>query len=272
MLLIALSLSMFTGCGKKEEPVAVRSQKDLQIDSGGDGSGMTPSDNGSSEYDIPAGSIIIDEQPDSTVVADETDSAMIIEEESGSEVPGNAVIIDEEPSSGGNKKSSGYDIPEGSVIIDEPANTKAPKPTQSPAKPTSAPVTPSGTILASGSTSSNTGTTLNLIADWNVSAVNDSTVAVNVNVSIASGSLQCKAVSGSVTVSVNGASNYLNGPAINVSGGGNVTKVGTASFSVNLPVGSTGTIPISASWRFGGTYSGVSIDTVACSDSVTIKR
>ena len=187
-------------------------------------------------------------------------------------IPEGAIIIDEDdyfPQDQGGEYD-GYNIPEGSVILDEyPGDYSVPGDAVIIDGGSSI---PSGEVISSGSISSNTGTVLNLVADWDACVYDYDNVKLIVNVSISHSSLTMSSVPSGVSVTVNGQTSYLNVPAVNFSGGMTSTDVGACNFVVPVRVSSVKEYPIRVDWSFGGSYSGVRLDTITASGSAVISR
>lgn len=192
-------------------------------------------------------------------------------------IPEDAIIIDAEdyvPQDQGGEYD-GYNIPEGSVIIDEEqavsdlGDYTVPSDIVIINEGSSA---PAGELITSGSISSNTGTVLNLVADWEACVYDYDNAKLIVYVSISHSSLTMSSVPSGVSVTVNGQTSYLDVPAVNFSGGMTSTNVGSCSFVVPVRTSSVKEYPIRVDWSFGGSYSGVRLDTITASGSAVISR
>ena len=118
-----------------------------------------------------------------------------------------------------------------------------------------------GEVMASGSFSSQTGTSLNLFVSWTAVADGFGQKTLNVTVSATSYSLYSGALPNSVELSVNGMYYTATPNAVNYSGNTLASNV-LAYFSIPNAVGPAN---ITASWRFNGVYSGVSLGTISAS-------
>ena len=128
-----------------------------------------------------------------------------------------------------------------------------------------------GQQLGSGRITSNTGTGLNVVADWTAVSQQDSKVAFTVNVYLQSYGIST--VSQPVTVSVGGESTTVYGSAVNYDGNSQKeTHLATVNVTVTLAPGGTASFPISAAWQYNGSYSGQSFGTITASGTVTLSR
>lgn len=136
--------------------------------------------------------------------------------------------------------------------------TKAPTPTQAPT-PTPAPTQPptSGTVVASNSFSSDTGTGLNLNISWQAADQGNGTTRVYVTGKVSSYSLDVG--SRSVSISLGGYSTSVTGSSISVPDGGMQTNQLFYTY-LDVPTGTDGNM--SVSWAFKGSYSGTDLPTI----------
>lgn len=168
------------------------------------------------------------------------------------------------------------------VVVQTPAPTPQPTPEPTPQptpapEPTPAPQ-PAGMQLSSGSFSSDTPYKLNIRLDYKAYAADDSHVTVDVSVyalhftfhynSYPNLILKC----GDQTQTVESA-------AINTDDNGlQETLLGSCSFSVNLPANQSVQLPISADWRYNGTYgkddagNPINIDVLSCGGYAGLAR
>lgn len=116
----------------------------------------------------------------------------------------------------------------------------------------------SGEVLNSGFFLSNTGTGLNIRADWSVVRDLMGMKVLEVRVSACSYSLSSIALENAVELSVNGAVYVSNSAAVDYRGR-DMTSNLLASFSIPNLVGS---VTLAAVWRFRGTYSGVALNEI----------
>ena len=154
-----------------------------------------------------------------------------------------------------------------------PAATPAPTPL-----PVSTPyAAPVQTTLATGSFSSDTGTWLNITADWSVKSLNQEQVQVTVSVSAVSYALQTQALSRTLNISLDGQYVSLDAPAINYTGESQVaSSLGTQNFTVDLPANSSKALALQVEWQFGGTYGGpngtLELPVLECGGAINVAR
>ena len=152
-----------------------------------------------------------------------------------------------------------------------PAPTPQPTPEPTPLFELPAAITGGGAygdVLASGSFSSGYGLGIDLLADWSVTVLSNSEVSVSVTVSVqSSGQLY----SGPVPLGVSAGGQYATLTAKSVDGAG-THVLGSQSFTVSAPAGQSTSIPIQASWHFGGTYSGNDLPVLECGGTAVAAR
>lgn len=154
--------------------------------------------------------------------------------------------------------------------VPTPAPTPAPTPMPTPV-PTVPPV-PAGTVLNSGSFVSNTGTLMDIHADWSAVVENDVSVSVNVSVYADHYSLTCIA-GRTLNIALGDNTATLEIPVIEYSGSPRIsTLLGTYSFSVPLSTGQSVSLPFNAKWHFNGDYSNTHLDYLECSGIVDFQR
>ena len=117
------------------------------------------------------------------------------------------------------------------------------------------------TLTGSGSFMSNTGTSLNIVVNWYAGVDNFGNRGLMVVVGATSGNLMASAIANSVELNVNGMMYAASNNAINYMGGGMTTNT-LATFTIPNVYG---TVSITASWRFNGTYGGVPIGSIVAS-------
>ncbi len=151
----------------------------------------------------------------------------------------------------------------------EPSPTPTPEPTPSPTpspspEPTATPKpTPAGTLLASGSFRSDTGTSLNMIVKWS-SYENNGQADVYLEGYLASYSLVVGYRPGGVTVNFAGTTYSFNGAEIEVAEGYAETPLFEGKITV--PVGGGGDMEIS--YNYKGSYSDTELPTIDASGSI----
>ena len=133
---------------------------------------------------------------------------------------------------------------------------------------------PTGTVIASGSFRSDTGTALNIHADWTASISNAQTVDIAVTVYADHYELYTTANPNILQISVDGQYVSLGSPAIDYNGlnGLAMTEINSRTFSVSLASGEIRTIPVEVVWQYRGTYSGVELSTIECGGNITVSR
>ena len=133
---------------------------------------------------------------------------------------------------------------------------------------------PVGTFLGSGMFHSDTGTALNIRAEWSASASGENTADVTVTVYVDSYSLYTTAAPEALNISVNGQYVSLASPAIEYDGTSGLlsTQINSRTFTINVPAGGSTSVPVAVVWHYRGTYGGVALDTIECGGSVSINR
>ena len=133
---------------------------------------------------------------------------------------------------------------------------------------------PTGTVIGSGQFRSDTGTALNIHADWTASVSDPQSVNVTVTVYADHYSLITYATPGALQVSVDGQYVSLGSPAIENDGttGLATTQINSHTFKVPLTSGDIRTIPVQVVWQYRGTYSGVDLPTIECGGNITVTR
>ena len=182
----------------------------------------------------------------------------------------NVVVIDPQATQGGTSASTTTPAP---VVSATP--TPAPTPTPTPA-PTPTPTPPPvqyGESLGSGTFKSDTGTGLNLRADWSAKTVSDSKIEITIKVSVDSYAIHLQAVPYAVKLNVNGEYVSMDAPAVDYDGSAATNTVfGSKTFTVNLSSGSSANIPVAVEWHFGGTYGGEQVDVIECGGTISVSR
>ena len=116
-------------------------------------------------------------------------------------------------------------------------------------------------LTGSGSFMSNTGTSLNIVVNWYAGVDNFGNRGLMVVVGATSGNLMASTIANSVELNVNGMMYAASNNAINYMGGAMTTNT-LATFTIPNVYG---TVSITASWRFNGTYGGVPIGSIVAS-------
>lgn len=160
-------------------------------------------------------------------------------------------------------------VPATQVPTQAPNPTPVPTATPEPVQP----VIPQGEIIGSGSFTSDTGTPLNLRADWTATVLDAERVEVTVNVYLVSYQIEVRELYNAVNVSVGDQYASENSPAIKWE---NNTKLETLLAStvhtLSLPSGSSASFPLAAQYQFGGTYSKVDLPVIECGGTIELSR
>lgn len=163
------------------------------------------------------------------------------------------------------------------IPVATPSPTPAPTPTPDPnatPEPTPTPEpanVSSGVELGSGSFSSNTGTGLDLRADWVATANGGSQATVKVTVSVDSYSLHLSGTQGAVNLSLGEQYASIDEAQLQYDGRARVNTVfGTHSFTVTLGSDGSLSLPLAVEWHFGGKYGGTSLDVLECGGNVKL--
>lgn len=160
----------------------------------------------------------------------------------------------------------------------EPSTAPSSEPTP-PTEPTAAPTpvpTDDGkehtrTLSKSGSFISDTTTQLNLVVDWSVTSKNDDELLVSVTVNVRHFALGIGRRNGSV--SVGSQTQSFQSPAFDdndESDYASSTQIFTTSFVVPCAIGESVDLPISATWSFNGSYSGVDFKDITAAQEIHI--
>ena len=160
-------------------------------------------------------------------------------------------------------------VPATQVPTQAPTPTPVPTATPEPVQP----VIPQGEVIGSGSFTSDTGTPLNLRADWTATVLDAERVEVTVNVYLVSYQIEVRELYNAVNVSVGDQYASENSPAIKWE---NNTKLETLLAStvhtLSLPSGSSARFPLAAQYQFGGTYSTVDLPVSECGGTIELSR
>ena len=160
-------------------------------------------------------------------------------------------------------------VPATQVPTQAPTPTPIPTATPEPVQP----VIPQGEVIGSGSFTSDTGTPLNLRADWTATVLDAERVEVTVNVYLVSYQIEVRELYNAVNVSVGDQYASENSPALKWE---NNTKLETLLAStvhtLSLPSGSSASFPLAAQYQFGGTYSKVDLPVIECGGTIELSR
>ena len=129
-----------------------------------------------------------------------------------------------------------------------------------------------GTSLGSGTFRSDSGTPLNIHADWSAVISGPSTVDVTVTTYVDSLSLYTTAMPDTLRISFDGQYVSLGSPAIEIPKTTELvsTKINSHTVTVNLSRGETRNIPIEVIWTYHGTYDGMYIDSIQCNGNIIL--
>lgn len=160
-------------------------------------------------------------------------------------------------------------VPATQVPTQAPTPTPVPAATPEPVQP----VIPQGEVIGSGSFTSDTGTPLNLRADWTATVLDAERVEVTVNVYLVSYQIEVRELYNAVNVSVGDQYASADSPAIKWE---NNTKLETLLAStvhtLSLPSGSSASFSLAAQYQFGGTYSKVDLPVIECGGTIELSR
>ena len=171
----------------------------------------------------------------------------------------------------GNGGGSTYTAP-----TQAPAPTRAPTPapTQAPAPaPTQAPApAPAPTEAPTPAPTQAPEVALNIRADWSARAVSPTQVEVTVTVYCLHQTLYTGEYN-PVNFMVDGQYASVYGRKIeNDSYDFHSTELASRTFTIDLAQGESKTFWVSVEWEYGGTYSGVLLDSIECGSNITLRR
>lgn len=143
-----------------------------------------------------------------------------------------------------------------------PAETQTPTPTK----------TVTRTVSGSGSFSSNTGTNLNLVVKYSAAAKSDTEASITFTMYLNCYTINATAKPGGASVTFNGQTYTMSTPDIS-SSSSTPTSVKLCSKTVTVPLaaGESLSVPISASWAFGGKYSDVDMTTIDAAGTLNVQ-
>ena len=156
-----------------------------------------------------------------------------------------------------------------------PSPTPTPTPTPIPTATTEPvqPVIPQGEVIGSGSFTSDTGTPLNLRADWTATVLDSERVEVTVNVYLVSYQIEVRELYNAVNVSVGDQYASADSPAIKWENNTRLeTLLASTVHTLSLPSGSSASFPLAAQYQFGGTYSKVELPVIECGGTIELSR
>ena len=148
-----------------------------------------------------------------------------------------------------------------------PVPTATPTPIPTATTEPVQPVIPQGEVIGSGSFTSDTGTPLNLRADWTATVLDSERVEVTVNVYLVSYQIEVRELYNAVNVSVG------DSPAIKWENNTRLeTLLASTVHTLSLPSGSSASFPLAAQYQFGGTYSKVELPVIECGGTIELSR
>lgn len=135
-------------------------------------------------------------------------------------------------------------------------------------------VIPTGTSLGSGTFRSDSGTSINIHADWNAVVSGTNTVDITVTAYVDSYSLYTTASPDVLNIAVDGQYFSLASPAIEIPTTTQPlsTKINSRTVTVTLSGGETRNIPVEVIWHYRGTYGGTYLDSIECGGNITLSR
>lgn len=153
--------------------------------------------------------------------------------------------------------------------VPTPTPTPAPTVTPEPAQP----IIPQGEVIGSGSFTSDTGTPLNIRADWTATVLDSESVEVTVNVYLISYQIEVRELYDAVNVSVGDQYASANSPAIKWENNTRLESLlASTVHTLRLPSGSSASFPLAAQYQFGGTYSKVELPVIECGGTIELSR
>ena len=135
-------------------------------------------------------------------------------------------------------------------------------------------VIPTGTSLGSGTFRSDSGTSINIHADWTALVSGPNTVDITVTAYVDSYSLYTTASPDVLNIAVDGQYFSLASPAIEIPTTTQPvsTKINSRTVTVTLSGGDTRAIPVEVIWHYRGTYGGTYLDSLECGGNITLSR
>ena len=135
-------------------------------------------------------------------------------------------------------------------------------------------VIPTGTSLGSGTFRSDSGTSINIHADWTALVSGPNTVDITVTAYVDSYSLYTTASPDVLNIAVDGQYFSLASPAIEIPTTTQPvsTKINSRTVTITLSGGDTRAIPVEVIWHYRGTYGGTYLDSIECGGNITLSR
>ena len=133
---------------------------------------------------------------------------------------------------------------------------------------------PTGTSLGNGTFRSDSGTSINIHADWNALVSGQNTVDVTITAYVDSYSLMTTASPEALNIAIDGQYISLASPTIDIPTTVNqvTTLINNRTFTIPLTGGETRSIPVEVVWNYRGTYGGTYLDTIECGGNITLSR
>ena len=129
----------------------------------------------------------------------------------------------------------------------------------------------SGVQIGEGTFRSDTGISLNIIADWKAVSLPDGKVEVTVSVSLESRMLHT--IAQPLTISLGTQSATFNASPVDYDEKELlISPIGSKTFTIDLAQGESITLPLSVEWQFRGTYSGEDFPSLSCGGDITLER
>lgn len=161
-----------------------------------------------------------------------------------------------------------------------PTPVPTPPPTPAPTPEPLFPVTPEttadftpGETVAGGRLESQTVSGMQLIVNWSAVAQSAEEVRLDVEVALVSGALHTGEGGRALMINAGGQYVTLQAPLIDYDGTTLATHVlGTQSFTVKAPAGTTTATVLEVNWQFNGSYGGTSIPSLECGGSISLPR
>ena len=159
-------------------------------------------------------------------------------------------------------------------VSDDPGESEAPEPEESPtakpketSTPTPSPSPEEPVKTSSGSFSSKTGTALNLVVNWTARTRPTGEIDITFDIGVSSYAFYTDSLPYSIELNVADTKYSLGSSAVGYDGQTQKTSA-LASYTATLPAG-TETAEISVTWDYRGEYSGIEIDSISASDTIS---
>lgn len=157
------------------------------------------------------------------------------------------------------------------VPAETPVPTTEPEPTPEPTPEPEPEPEISGVQIGEGTFRSDTGISLNIVADWRAVSLPEGKVEVTVSVSLESRMLHT--IAQPLTISLGTQSATFNASAVDYDEKELlISPIGSKTFTIDLAQGESLTLPLSVEWQFRGTYSGEDFPSLVCGGDITLER